>query len=216
LEDHSFASVPDNYDILAEEYASKLFRELEHKPFDRGFLDIFVPLVAQHGEVCDMGCGPGHVTRYLHVAGANVWGLDLSQRMVEIATRLSPDIRFRTGNMMSLDIAAGSLAGICAFYAIVNIPEHHLTRLFSEMARVLQPDGVILLAFHIGSGAVHVDELWGKRISLPFYFFNPESIKRYLAAGGLEVEDMRERTPYAPSVEHQSRRAYMLARKPSR
>ena len=35
-----------------------------------------------------MGCGPGHVARYLRDAGANVFGLDLSPGMLEQARQL--------------------------------------------------------------------------------------------------------------------------------
>ena len=36
-----------------------------------------------------------------------------------------------------------------------------------------------------------------------------------LASAGFIVEEVLEREPYPPEVEHQSRRAYLVARKPS-
>jgi len=162
-----------------------------------------------------MGCGPGHVARYLHGAGAAVFGLDLSPSMVEIARQLNPDLSFRVGNMMDVDLPDGLLAGIAVFYAIVNIPKESLPLVFREMERVLQPGGLILLAFHVGDDTVHVDELWGKQISLDFFLFPPLAIKRYLEASGFEVEEIIERGPYAPDVEHQSQRAYIFACKPN-
>jgi SAM-dependent methyltransferase len=206
-------SVRENYDRLSDEYARQLFHELEYKPLDRKLLTCFVSQIPEGGIVCDMGCGPGHVTRYLHGAGATVFGLDLSPRMVEIARQLNPDISFRTGNMLQLDVPDGLLAGISAFYAIVNVPRDSLPLVFQEMARVLQPGGLILLAFHVGDDTVHVDELWGRHISLDFFFFPPLAIRRQLEAAGLEIEEIVERGPYAPDVEHQSQRAYVFARK---
>jgi hypothetical protein len=50
--------------------------------------------------------------------------------------------------------------------------------------------------------------------SIGFHFFQPQSIQRDLEAAGLVVEEVLEPEPYAPEVEHQSRRAYILARKP--
>jgi integrase len=43
--------------------------------------------------------------------------------------------------MMSLDLPDGTLAGIAAFYAIVNIPKKSLPSVFWEMQRILQPGG---------------------------------------------------------------------------
>jgi len=208
-------SIRESYDQLADEYARRIFNELLYKPLDRELLDRFAAQVSGHGEVCDMGCGPGHVARYLRGAATPVFGLDLSPKMLEQARQLSPDIEFREGNMMALDLHDGTLAGITAFYAIVNIPRRSLPSVFREMNRVLQPNGLLLLAFHIGDEMQHEEELWGQHISMDFFLFQPSEIQQYLEAAGLIVEEIIEREPYAPEVEYQSRRAYIFARKPS-
>ena len=161
-----------------------------------------------------MGCGPGHVARYLRDAGLTVFGLDLSPGMLEQARQLNPDISFREGNMMALDLPDGALAGIAAFYAIVNIPKESLSLVFREMERVLQPGGLLLLAFHTGDEVLHEVELWGRPISMDFFLFQLSTIRRYIDAAGLVIEQIIEREPYAPEVEYQSRRAYIFARKP--
>ncbi len=81
--------IRDNYNVLAEDYARELFNELQHKPLDRSLLDRFASRIPENGDVCDMGCGPGHVTRYLQLAGANVWGLDLLQAWSKLRKSLA-------------------------------------------------------------------------------------------------------------------------------
>lgn len=213
MKDRITQSIRDSYDTLADEYAQRIFNELQHKPLDRELLNRFAAEVAGRGEVCDMGCGPGHVARYLRDAGTTVFGLDLSPRMVERARQLNPDISFREGNMMALDLREGTLAGITAFYAIVNLAKESLPLVFREMERVLQPGGPLLLAFHAGDEMSHENELWGHPISMDFYLFQPSMIRRYLEAAGLVIEEIIEREPYSPEVEYQSRRAYIFARK---
>jgi SAM-dependent methyltransferase len=208
-------SIRESYDRLAEEYARRIFSELQHKPADRKLLECFAAEVAGRGEVCDMGCGPGQIARYLRDAGASVFGLDLSPRMLEEARRLNPDISFREGDMMALDLPDGTLAGIAAFYAIVNLPSESLLMVFQEMARALQPGGLLLLAFHAGDEVVHEDELWGRSISMDFHLFQPLAIRQLIEAAGLAIEEIIERDPYPPDVEYQSRRAYIFARKTS-
>jgi len=206
-------SIRASYDALADEYARRIFDELHSKPFDRELLDRFAAEVAGRGEVCDMGCGPGHVARYLRDGSTMVFGLDLSPKMLEQARQLSPDIQFREGNMMALDLPDGTLVGITAFYAIVNIPKIALPSVFREIHRVLQPGGLLLLAFHMGDEVLHEEELWGRTITMDFFLFQPSEIREYLEAAGLIVEEILEREPYAPQVEYQSRRAYIFARK---
>jgi SAM-dependent methyltransferase len=214
LKDESTKSVRESYDRIADEYMRRIFGELEHKPFDRELLNRFAAQVGDRGEVCDMGCGPGHVARYLHAAGTRVFGLDLSPRMIENARKLNPDLTFRVGNIMDLDLEDATLAGIAAFYSIVNIPKESLPLAFREMARVLQPDGQLFLAFHMGDGVTGENELWGHPISMEFFFFRPAEVQRDRELAGFAIEDIIEREPY-PDVEYQSRRAYIFARKAS-
>ncbi len=134
--------------------------------------------------------------------------------MIEQARQLNPGISFREGNMLALDLPDNTLAGIAAFYAIVNLPKEALPIAFREMLRVLQPDGLLLLAFHIGEESLHPEELWGRPISMNFFYFQPADIQNDLQDAGFLIEQTIEREPYAPEVEHQSRRAYIFARKP--
>jgi SAM-dependent methyltransferase len=212
MNDTATNSIRESYDRIAEEYAHRISDELQHKPLDRELLDRFARHTKGRGEVCDMGCGPGHVARYLRDAGASVFGLDLSSGMLEQARKLNPDIPFREGNMMSLDIPGGTLAGVAAFYAIVNIPKPSLPFVFREFQRVLRTGGLLLLAFHMGDGVLHEDELWGQKISMDFLFFQPAEIRLGLEAAGFTIEEVIEREPY-PEVEYRSRRAYIFATK---
>jgi ubiquinone/menaquinone biosynthesis C-methylase UbiE len=207
-------SVRQNYDRLAAGYADRYFDELQSKPFDREVLTRFAAEVRGNGDVCDMACGAGHIARFLRDNGTSVIGLDLSPGMIEQARQRNPDIAFHVGNMMALPFQDGTLAGIVAFYAIVNIPQDSLPSVFQQMARVLQPRGLLLLSFHIGDEVVSPNELLGVPISMDFFFFQPRDIGRCLEAAGFSIEEVVEREPYAPEVEYQSRRAYIFARKP--
>jgi SAM-dependent methyltransferase len=213
MKENTTQSIRETYDRLAGAYACRFVKELQSKPLDRELLDRFAAEVRGRGDVCDMGCGPGHVARYLRRAGVTMFGLDLSPQMIEQARQLSPDISFQVGDMAALGLEDETLAGIVAFYAIVNIPRGSLPTVFQEMARVLRPGGLLLLSFHVGDEVVHPEELLGHSISMDFYFFQPVEITGYLEAAGFSIEDVVQRGPYAPEVEHQSRRAYIFGRK---
>jgi len=208
-------SVRESYDRIAEAYAHRYVNELEHKPLDRELLDRFAAEAnKRRGEVCEVGCGPGHIARYLRDKGTEITGLDLSPKMVEQARKLNPDILFRVGDMMALDFEDDKLAGIVAFYAIVNIPQTSLPNVFGEMLRVMRPGAKLLICFHIGDEVVHPDELFDQPISMDFFFFQPLAITTLLEKAGFVIEDIVERGPYSSDVEYQSRRAYIFAKKP--
>jgi SAM-dependent methyltransferase len=113
-----------------------------------------------------------------------------------------------------LDRLWGNVVVTEAAYAIVNLPRESLPRVFREMARVLQPGGLRLLAFHAGDHVLHEARLWGQTISLDFLFLPPRDIQRLVESAGLAIEQIIECDPY-PGVEYQSRRAYILARRPA-
>ena len=201
-----------SYDRVADEYVRRIAGELEHKPFDRQVLDRFADRVPDDGEACEVGCGPGHVAAYLHSRGVRICGVDLSVAMVERARRLNPAIDFRQGNMMALDAADETWAGIVAYYSIIHIPCADVVRALRELRRVLRPGGLLLLSFHIGDDTIHLDEWWGETVSVDFFFYQSAEMAGYLTAAGFEVEEINEREPY-PDVEHQSRRSYIFARR---
>lgn len=203
-----------SYDLMAEEYTSRLYHKLEHLPLDCEILERFAAEVHDRGPVCDMGCGPGQVARYLHERGVPIVGLDLSPRMVELARQLNPGIEFQQGDMTKLKAQDASWAGIVAFYSIIHIPRSEVITVLREWQRVLQPGGIVLLAFHRGQQVQHVDTMWDIQVSYDATFFEGAEMEGYLREAGYVVEERRERS-YYPEIEVETQRCYVLARKPA-
>jgi SAM-dependent methyltransferase len=202
-----------SYDQVAVEYAERFKDEMDDKPFDRNCLDHLAREVGNLGPICDLGCGPGQIARYLHRQGIDTLGVDLSPRMIEEAQRLNPDIHFHQGDMLSLPDKDNSWGGIAAFYCIIHIPREQIVDALREMKRVLMPGGVLLLTFHIGDDIKHLDEWWEKPVNLDFAFFQPEEVEAWLKEANYELIETLVREPN-PEVEVATRRAYLFARKP--
>ena len=201
------------YNAVADAYADRFFDELQHKPFDRKMLDWLLQRVTTTGVICDLGCGPGQVARYLHTQGAEACGIDLSPEMVKIASALNFGVRFEPGNMLDLhNVANSAFAGIAAFYSIVNLSLEELPRAFAEMSRVLKPGGWLLLSFHVGDETRHLDEFLERTVAIDFTYFKPAAIRTHLARAGFDVTEVLVRDPY-PGAEYPSERAYVFAQK---
>jgi len=202
-----------SYDQVAAQYAEKFKDEMDDKPFDRDCLDRLAREVGNLGPICDMGCGPGQIARYLHRQGAKTLGIDLSLNMVVEAQRLNPEIHFHQGDMLSLPDEEDSYGGIAAFYCIIHIPRERVVDTLREMKRILKPGGVLLLTFHIGDEVKHVEEWWEKPVNLDFIFYQPDEMETWLKEAGFELEETLVREPN-PEVEVATKRAYMFGRKP--
>lgn len=200
-------NIQSSYDRVAAEYASQFYDELSRKPFDRELLDGYAGQV--RGLTCDIGCGPGHIARYLQDRDVAACGLDLSGGLLAEARRLNPDIAFIQGNMLALPAANESLGGIVAFYSIIHLRRNQLAGALREFCRVLQPGGQLLLAFHGGEGDLHTDQFLGKPASFDATFFSGSEVEAGLLLADFTAVQIQERDPYA--FEYASRRVYVSA-----
>ena len=204
-------NVRDSYDSAAEAYAQHLASELDRKPLDRHLLNRFAEHTRGRGLVADIGCGPGHVGRYLHDRGVSIVGIDLSAAMIACAARLNPGLDFREGDMRHLDLPSAALAGLVAFYSIVHFASDELVPVMAEFRRVLAPGALALVSFHVGAEVVHVDDLFGATVDLDFRFHAPGDVVAAMRGERLTVIEHTEREPYE-GAEYPSRRCYLLAK----
>ncbi|PNG21122.1 SAM-dependent methyltransferase [Streptomyces cahuitamycinicus] len=205
-----------SYDAIAEAYAAEHPDGLAGRPLERALLTTFVELVRAAGTagrppVADIGSGPGHVTARLHEAGLPVFGVDASPRMVALARRAHPELRFHVGSMTALDLPEETLGGIVALYSIIHVPDDHLPSVFAGFRRVLLPGAPVLLGFQSGDedGHQRLTERYGQEISLDYYWRTPDTVARHLEEAGLDVYAQVLR---APQGEEKMPRAFLLAR----
>ena len=201
--------VVGSYDAIAEEYARQYFDELDGKPFDRDVLDRFAASVRGRGRVCDLGCGPGQIARYLASRGVDALGIDASAAMVATARRLNPALDFCQGDFFALDLADGALAGIAAFYSLIHCARDDLGRAVTELHRVLAPGGRLVMAVHAGEGEVTRTELFGKQVAFVATLFSESEVRAALHGAGFRLDELAQRPPY--DFEYQSTRIYVMA-----
>ncbi|MGH9372493.1 MAG: ubiquinone/menaquinone biosynthesis methyltransferase [Vicinamibacterales bacterium] len=150
--------------------------------------------------VLDLACGTGDIAFETASNGARVTGLDITERMLEIARRKPESARygvsFVTGDMTALPFSDGSFDVVTTGYGLRNVPQ--LSVALSEIARVLVPGGRLLsLDFDRPSNpavrAVYLGYLTlvGSTLGALLhrepdtYRYIPESIRRYPGAAGV-------------------------------
>ena len=134
---------------------SEAFTRFEHEGWERvaGKYDSvwssstrqFIPPLLDAAEVLsgmsilDIGCGPGYVSAAAEERGAMPIGLDFSEEMIGIATRMFPQIEFRQGDAQKLPFAKKSFDRVVANFALLHVAEPE--RACAEAYRVLKPGG---------------------------------------------------------------------------
>ncbi len=178
-------STRESYDTVAEDYAVRVGQLFDQEPIGRAMLAAFAEQV--RGAVVDVGCGPGHVTAHLASLGLDVAGVDLSPKMVEIARRRYPDLRFSVGSMTALDLPDGELGGLVAWWSIFHLPPEELPKVFAEFRRTLAPGGRLLIGFHVGDERLSPETAYGHPVTYDAYLLEPGRIVDLLGQAGFEV-----------------------------
>lgn len=205
------ARVRRSYDAVAEQYAAGFRDELAGKPLDRALLARLAEQADDGTPIADLGCGPGHVAAWLAGRGAATVGIDLSPAMIAAGRRQYPQVEFREGDLLQLPAADGEFGPAIAFYSIIHLEPGELRQAFTEIHRVLRPDGLSLVSFHAGSEVRHLDRWWDHQVDIDFRFFEPSVIAETMGQTGSRPEMHLERVSYPGEVE--TRRAYLLARR---
>jgi SAM-dependent methyltransferase len=208
------ARVVAGYDEVAGAYAEQLVDELSNKPFDRWLLDQ-VARLARRRPVVDAGCGPGHVAGYLAERGADVVGIDISPGMIVEARERFGHIEFEQADLTRLlkPRTAPGWGAVLAWYSLVHLAGSEVEGAVAALARVLDHNGWLALAVHLGDEVRRVDTLCGRAVELDFVLHDRDQVLAAVRAAGLVDVEWYVRGPYE-AVEAQTERLYVLARRP--
>ncbi|GAA4272987.1 class I SAM-dependent methyltransferase [Aquimarina gracilis] len=96
-----------------------------------------------HGTYLDIGCGTGNYTSKFAEKGFQCIGVDPSEEMLNKAKSQNKKVTWKIGKAENIDLPTESIDGV-----IASLTLHHwqdLTRGFSELNRVLKPNGKVII-----------------------------------------------------------------------
>ncbi|MFF5337447.1 class I SAM-dependent DNA methyltransferase [Streptomyces sp. NPDC013181] len=212
MADHDALSVTRAaYDEAAALYARMFSDSLRGSPLDRAVLDAFAEMVGPGGRAADLGCGPGHVTGYLADLGLDVYGVDASSAMIDLARDAFPGLRFEVGSMAALDLADGTLDGVLSRWSVIHTPPGELPAVLAEFGRVLAPGGHLLIGFSATDGPSRPTQSFDHAVATA-YRWSPDHLSALLRAHGLTERARLVREP-EPDDRRQFQEVHLLARK---
>lgn len=188
-----------SYDTVAVSYADQVRNAIAGLQYLRTALALFAESVraAGGGPVADVGCGPGHVTAYLHELGVDAFGIDLSPGMIDVARRDHPQLRFEVRSMTELDLPAASVAGLLAWQSLIHIPDDDMPTVFGYFHTALRPGGPLQLLFHVGQESqLKTQGYGGHPMKIHVHRRQPDKVAAWLCDAGFEVEAQMLLNPY--------------------
>lgn len=180
------AKIRDAYALRAAEYAAALGSvDVLHKA-DAGHIEQWSEAVV--GPVVDAGCGPGHWTDFLRTRGVKATGIDFVPEFVDHARRQFPESSFELSSLRNLTLPNDSLGGLLAWYSLIHLYPEDVPGVLAEFARVLQPQGHLLLGFFDGRAREPFDHA-----ITTAYYWSIEEMTALLNDAGFTVIDVETR-----------------------
>jgi SAM-dependent methyltransferase len=122
-----------------------------------GILEILGRNGIRDGLVVDLGCGSGLWARELIDAGYGVYGVDISEAMIEIARRRAPEAEFVVGSLFEVElppcVAVTAVSEVLNYLFDAQNEQEGLGRLFRRVFEALDPGGAFVFDV-LGPGQV--------------------------------------------------------------
>lgn len=133
----------------------------------KDILPFFTSYIPPAGKALDIGCGSGYSTYKLHEKGYDITGVDLSEKMINLAAEQFPGIPFMQGDVSAMPFSDGAFASILAINVLewAEVPHEALM----EVHRVLQAGGLLcigVLGPTAGPRQHSYDRLYGKQVMM--------------------------------------------------
>lgn len=183
--------VIDDYDDIAREYAEEFFNDTS----DNQYIDYFLQSL-EGTKILDVGCGNGKDCKYISQKGFDINGIDLSVGMLEIAKERVPEGKFEVMDIANITYPDNSYDGIISNCSLFHVPTEELPKTLESFARILKPNGKLLLILQEGLGETMVEEPYRKGVHIYMNYFSLEQIQNLLREYGFEVNNVaREEAP---------------------
>ena len=195
--------VRSSYNTCADAYSAQ--RTVEHKE-----LDLLSSFLKEGSAVLDIGCGSGVPVSLRLSSRFCLTGVDISDRMIELAKEKVTNAEFIRANILDVDFAENSFDAIISFYALFHIPRKEQPILFHQLYKWIKPGGFFFATYAKGGYRVPgytEDDFFGTKMYWSNFSFERfrELIKmsgfKELRAGMIghgyeDIEAEPEITPY--------------------
>lgn len=103
--------------------------------------------------ILDIGCGPGNISKYISnkIKDADIFGIDYSEKMIELAKRNVPKARFEVVDCREIKQINKKFDAVISGFFLPYLNLKEANELFSNVHHLLKNSGVAYFSFVEGS-----------------------------------------------------------------
>ena len=145
-------TVTDFYNKTATGWSDEWFREKKQSMILEKFYNCFNNVGTRHPKVLDLGCGAGYDSKILSKMGARVVGVDISEKLINIAKNEVPACKFFVGDISDPLTKLGKFDGVVCLATIMHVDVQNMRKTFDNIAEVMKKGALLLVSSYDGVG----------------------------------------------------------------
>lgn len=184
------------YDQLGEEYLETTKDLLKQEEYEK-----LASMIPKDGKVLDAGCGYGKELKIFADAGYNVTGVDLSERLLDIAQKLAPKAKLAKMDVRNLGLEDEHFDAVWCNAVLLHLKSEDAQKALAEFYRVLKPSGVLYVLVRKSENQPRIATEQIKGMPRLFHYYTEEELRDLVQTAGfgnLEISTFNERKRYGP------------------
>ncbi|MDP1834058.1 MAG: class I SAM-dependent methyltransferase [Candidatus Moranbacteria bacterium] len=197
------------YNKIAKKYAEAF----DNDRSDDRYVDRLLACLGRNGRILDLGCGTGRLAGYMQAKGFEVVGVDLSEKMLEIAKRKHPGIGFILADMRELELEEKSFDAVCLAYSIFHFEKPEAREILKKANVFLRPGGFLFLIVQEGEGEVFENDPLFPEDKIFLSLYSENEMVRIAEDSGFGVVRIERCAPANQDVEFDFNKLIAICRK---
>lgn len=203
--DYLMNKTRQDYNLIASDFSrtrNRVWEELE-------FLEKYV---YDNEKILDVGCGNGRLYELFKERTIDYYGVDFSEKLIEIAGKRYPQFKFQVADAFNLPFPDSFFDKVFSIAVFHHIPSEELRmRFLKEIKRVLKPEGSLVITvwkFHrarelllifkftilklLGLSKLDFGDIlepWGKKTKRYYHCFSKRELRRTVVGVGFNIKE---------------------------
>lgn len=117
--------------------------------YNDSYDEICNSLSKPNSTILEIGCGPGNITKYLLAKRPdfNIFGIDISPNMIELAKANNPNASFQVMDIRQIDQIESKFDGIVCGFCLPYLSETDCQKLIVDCYNLMDNNGLLYISF---------------------------------------------------------------------